>query len=191
MVLPIEELKRVFMKTIAVFGSAICKPGDADYEAARAVGCLLAENGYAAMSGGYEGVMEAVSQGASEAGGHVIGVTCEQIESYRGFKANRWVKEEIKYRTLRERVDHLMNRADGYIVMPGGLGTLHEMVMVWESMRVGEISTRPLICYGDYWQKVIEPLRDSIYISAYSWKYIFFADTPEQTVQALHTHFME
>jgi uncharacterized protein (TIGR00730 family) len=173
------------MKTIAVFGSAISKPGDADYEAAREVGRLLAERDFTTMSGGYEGVMEAVSKGANEAGGHVIGVTCEQIENYRGFRANAWVTQEIKYPTLRERVDHLMNRADGYVVMPGGLGTLHEMVMVWESMRVGELSTRPLVCYGEYWQKVIEPLRDSAYISIHSWTYIDFADTSQETVEII------
>lgn len=173
------------MKIIAIFGSAVAKPGDTDYEAAHETGRLLAENGFTVMTGGYEGVMEAASQGANEAGGHVIGVTCEQIEIYRGFRANQWVKEEIKFPTLRERVDYLMNSADGYIVMPGGLGTLHEMVMVWETMRVGEISPRPLVCYGEYWQKVIEPLRDSLYISAHSWTYIFFADTPQEATQII------
>ena len=68
---------------ITVFGGAQPKEGSAAYEEARELGKLLAERGHAVLTGGYMGTMEAVSRGASEAGGHVIGVTCEDIEEWR------------------------------------------------------------------------------------------------------------
>ena len=72
---------------ITVFGGAQPKEGSAAYEEARELGKLLAERGHAVLTGGYMGTMEAVSRGASEAGGHVIGVTCIDIEEWRGSTA--------------------------------------------------------------------------------------------------------
>ena len=63
-------------------------------------------------TGGYSGTMTAVSQGAADAGGHVIGVTCRQIEQFRPLGPNQWVKEEIKYDTLTERLLHLVRHND-------------------------------------------------------------------------------
>ena len=60
------------------------------------------------LTGGYRGVMEAVSKGANEAGGHVIGVTCGEVEASHGVKVNAWVKEERHCATLRERLDVLV-----------------------------------------------------------------------------------
>ncbi len=78
-------------RVIAVFGSSAPQPGSAAYEEARQIGRLLAEAGCAVATGGYCGTMAAVSQGAAEAGGHVIGVTCDQIEQFRPLGPNEWV----------------------------------------------------------------------------------------------------
>ena len=78
---------------ITVFGGAQPKEGTPAYEEARELGALLAQRGHAVLTGGYMGTMEAVSRGASEAGGHVIGVTCIDIEEWRGSSPNQWVKE--------------------------------------------------------------------------------------------------
>src|SRR5512136_460580 len=106
---------------IAVFGGSQPKPGDPVYQAALHLGQLLAENGYTVMNGGYIGAMEAVSRGASEAGGHVIGVTCDEIESWRPVSANRWVSEEWHYATLQERMIALIKNADAFLALPGGV----------------------------------------------------------------------
>ena len=115
-------------KIISVFGSSAPPPGSADYEAARMVGHLLARAGFAVQTGGYSGTMAAASQGASEAGGHVIGVTSAQIERFRPTPPNQWVVEEIKCQTLHERQLHLISNCHGAIVMPGGIGTLAEQL---------------------------------------------------------------
>ncbi len=175
------------MKTIAVYGSSATLPGEKDYEDSLAVGAALAQAGYAVMTGGYAGVMEAASRGAHEAGGHVIGVTTETIENFRGgnLKRNQWVVDEVRHPNLRERLMHLILSADAYVIMPGGLGTLNELVSVWELMRVNEIPQRAIICYGDYWRTMLALMQDSRYIHEDSWSMLQFVDTPAQMIKAL------
>src|SRR5512141_3078996 len=85
-------------------GGSEPKEGNAAYTEAMELGRLLAERGHTVLTGGYIGTLEAVSRGAHEAGGHVIGVTCEDIEEWRKVRATAWVKEEIGKTTLVERL---------------------------------------------------------------------------------------
>jgi uncharacterized protein (TIGR00730 family) len=151
-------------KVISVFGSSVPGPGSADYEMARDLGRRLAQAGFAVQTGGYVGVMEGASRGANEAGGHVIGVTCAQIEEFRPLKANPWVKEEIRHPTLRERVLYLVDRCDGIIVMPGGIGTLSELALAWSFAQVGEMTSKPIIPVGGLWQRTLAAFVDQAYI---------------------------
>lgn len=175
------------MAVIAVYGSSSVQAGDRAYDDSYQVGAALAKAGYAVMTGGYAGVMEAASQGASEAGGHVIGVTTEAIETFRGgnLRANRWVVDEVRHPTLRERLMHLILNADGYVIMPGGLGTLNELISVWELMRVGDIPVRRIICYGQYWREALAGLINSPYIDDASWAMLNFVTTPEEMIEIL------
>jgi len=149
---------------ISVFGSNDPQPGSADYEAARELGQQLARLGFVVQTGGYRGIMEAASRGASEAGGHVIGVTCAQIEQFRPLGANPWVKEEIRKTTLRERMLHLIECCDGIVAMPGGIGTLSELATAWNFVQVGEIPPRPIIPLGGLWQRTLAAFIDRAYI---------------------------
>src|SRR5262245_58484052 len=97
---------------ISVFGGSQPKEGDLAYAEARELGSLLAQRGHIVLTGGYIGVMEAVSRGAHEAGGHVIGVTCEDIEVWRPIKPNQWVKEEMRKKTLVGRLHTLIHECD-------------------------------------------------------------------------------
>jgi uncharacterized protein (TIGR00725 family) len=141
---------------ISVFGGAQPREGEPAYEQAVELGRLLAERGHAVLTGGYIGVMEAVSRGACEAGGHVIGVTCAEIERWRGTTANRWVKEEIKQETLVERLRILVQECDAALALPGGAGTLTEIALTWNLMIVQALPRRPLILVGDGWQHVFD-----------------------------------
>ncbi|MEO5887867.1 MAG: hypothetical protein ABIQ77_09400, partial [Anaerolineales bacterium] len=85
---------------VSVFGGSQPRADSTAYAEAQELGRLLAERGHIVLTGGYIGVMEAVSRGAHEAGGHVIGVTSEEIEAWRPIKANSWVMEEIRTKTL-------------------------------------------------------------------------------------------
>ena len=175
------------MKTVAVYGSSAVKSHHADYIAAQNVGKALAQAGYAVMTGGYSGIMEAASRGAAEAGGRVIGVTTSCIETHRGPKThvNQWVIEEIRQPTLRERLMYLILQSDAYIIMPGGLGTLTELALTWELIRVDELPTRPTICYGSYWADILASFRQCAYITPDTWRVLDFAETPHEVTNIL------
>ncbi|MCY3935375.1 MAG: LOG family protein [Chloroflexi bacterium] len=170
---------------ISAFGSSLPLPGSEDYELARTIGETLAKAGFQVMSGGYGGVMAAVSQGAAAAGGHVIGITCKQIERLGERAANRYLSEEIRYDTLDERVHHLIEQADGYVICSGGLGTLHEIATVLEWMRVGKIPRRPVVCRSSFWLPLLREIMASPYIPAGDRNLIQFADSQEQMLQHL------
>lgn len=140
---------------ITVFGGSQPKEGDSAYREALELGKLLAHAGHIVLSGGYIGTMEAVSRGANEAGGHVIGVTCEEIERWRPVKPNRWVKEERRCSTLLERLTELIQSSNAAIALPGGPGTLTEIALTWNLMIVESLPRRPLVLVGIGWQTVL------------------------------------
>ena len=153
----IEKLTdNVYNNAISVFGGSQPKPNELAYEGAYALGKMLAEASHTVLTGGYIGTMEAVSRGASEVGGHVIGVTCSEIERWRDVGANEWVKEEWKRETLIERLQVLIQECDAALALPGGAGTLTEIALTWNLMIVESMHRRPLILIGDGWQTVFD-----------------------------------
>jgi len=146
---------------ITVFGGSYPKAGDTAYTEAYELGKLLAEAGHSVLTGGYIGTMEAVSRGANEAGGHVIGVTCADIEAWRGIRANAWVQEERRFATLQERLNELVLACDAAIALPGGPGTLTEIALTWNLMIVSSIPPKPLILTGAGWKAVMESFYNS------------------------------
>jgi uncharacterized protein (TIGR00730 family) len=169
---------------ISVFGSSAPEPDSPAYAQARTVGRLLAEAGFAVSTGGYQGTMSAVSQGAADAGGRVIGVTSRRIEDFRGTRVNPWVTEVFHYESLAERVLHLVTHNDGMIVLPGGVGTLSELALAWSFLQVGEIERRPLVLLGDMWRKTIDSFA-SAYVPVTTRDLVRFADTPAAAVALL------
>jgi len=143
---------------VSVFGGSQPKEGDIAFEEAYALGKLLSEAGHTVMTGGYIGTMEAVSRGASEASGHVIGVTCGEIERWRDVDANRWIKEEWRKQTLIQRLQVLIRECDAAIALPGGPGTLTEIALMWNIMIVESMHRRPLVLVGGGWQSVFDQL---------------------------------
>jgi uncharacterized protein (TIGR00730 family) len=143
---------------VSVFGGSAPQPDTPAYTSAYQVGRLLAEAGYAVATGGYTGVMEAASKGAAEVGGHVIGVTTDALNRWesRAVQPNAWVKEEIKFPTLRDRLYHLVSFCDAAVILPGGIGTLGEFSLAWGLIQVGEIPTKPLILLGETWDTTLK-----------------------------------
>jgi hypothetical protein len=143
---------------ISVFGGSQPLEDSPAYAEARELGRLLAQKGHTVLTGGYIGTMEAVSRGASEAGGYVIGVTCRQIETWRGVGANKWVKDEWKKESLIERLEALIQGCDAALALPGGPGTLTEISLMWNMMIIGALERRPLILIGEGWRSVFDGL---------------------------------
>ena len=146
---------------ITVFGGSHPQPGSSAYAEAYELGKLLGQAGHTILTGGYIGTMEAVSRGANEAGGHVIGVTCEDIERWRDVKHNAWVQEERRFATLQERLNELVLACDAAIALPGGPGTLTEIALTWNLMVVASIPSKPLILTGAGWKSVMESFYNS------------------------------
>lgn len=174
---------------ISVFGGSQTHPGEAEYEAAQHLGRLLAESGYTVLTGGYIGAMEAVSRGAHEAGGHVIGVTCEEIERWRPIGANCWVKEEYRCKTLLERLQTLITTCDAAIALPGGPGTLAEVALLWNLMIIQVVAIKPFILIGTGWKTVMETFRDAfhVYCPSQQWQLLRFAPDVFAAVSMLPT----
>ncbi len=140
---------------ITVFGGSQPQPGSVAYAEAYELGSLLARAGHTVLTGGYIGTMEAVSRGANEAGGHVVGVTCTEIEIWRGTHANAWVKEERHFETFEQRLVELVRACDAAIALPGGPGTLTEIALTWNLMIIASMPRKPLVLIGPGWESVL------------------------------------
>jgi predicted Rossmann-fold nucleotide-binding protein len=105
--------------------------------------------------------MEAVSRGTAEAGGHVIGVTSAEIEAWRPLGPNRWVQEERRLTTTRERLFTLIESCDVALALPGGIGTLAEIAVMWSLLQVGAIPLRPFVLIGRGWRTTFDQLLSS------------------------------
>lgn len=173
---------------VTVFGGASPKPGQPAYAEALRLGRLLAEAGHTVLTGGYMGTMEAVSRGAAEAGGHTIGVTCEEIERWRSSPANSWVKEEWCRNSLADRLTSLMESGDALMALPGGPGTLTEISLAWNRLLIKSLSPRPLILIGNGWRAVFDQLftAQSDYIAENLREYLTFVQTVDEAVAKLN-----
>ena len=107
------------------------------------------------MNGGYMGIMEAVSRGAAEADGRIIGVTCNEIEKWRSIKPNKWISQEIRFETLQERLFYLVNNCNVAIAFPGGIGTITEIFLTWNMLAIGAIKDVPIWLVGYEWRPII------------------------------------
>ena len=149
---------------IAVFGASQTPPDHPDWDAAVRCGAGLASAGFAVATGGYGGIMEAVSRGAAAAGGHVIGYTAPEVFSGR-IGANEFVAEEVPAATLTERIHVMLTRADGAIALNGSIGTLAELVMAWNIAFVAQFSNetaKPVIAVGERWQRIVADLTEDL-----------------------------
>jgi hypothetical protein len=166
---------------ISVFGGSNPEEGSPAYEQAYQLGKLLGSHGMIVMTGGYMGTMEAVSRGASEAGGHVIGVTSEAIEAYRPTSPNQWVDEEWRFKGFKERLNALVEECDAAVALPGGIGTLLEICLTWNQMLINSIQPKPLILIGEPWRNVVGTFFDQLgdYVSERNRKFITFASDPQ------------
>jgi uncharacterized protein (TIGR00725 family) len=141
-------------RIVSVFGSGRAREGEPIYEVARELGRALAQAGFAIANGGYGGTMRATAQGAAEASGTVIGVTCR---AFKNSVANEYVTREVMTGSLEERLHNLIKAADAYVVLPGGTGTLLELASVWELKNKKFFDrAKPIVLLGDFWGPVVD-----------------------------------
>jgi len=145
---------------VAVFGSARTGAQEPTYAVAEELGAALVRAGFAVITGGGPGTMEAANKGASEAGGVSVGLGIE-LPFEAGL--NRWVDKGINFRYFFARKTMFVKYAQGFVVLPGGLGTLDELFEALTLRQTGKITSFPVVLMGtDYWAGLLGWLRDTV-----------------------------
>jgi uncharacterized protein (TIGR00730 family) len=147
-------------QAVSVFGSARTPPHHPDYDAARRLGAALARAGYAVITGGGPGSMEAVNRGASEAGGISVGLGIELPFEQR---LNDWVDIGINFRYFFARKTMFVKYAQAFVILPGGFGTLDELFESLALVQTGKVTRFPVILFGrQYWAGLLDWIRATV-----------------------------
>ncbi len=147
-------------RAISVFGSARISSDHPDYAAAELLGRRLAENGYAVITGGGPGIMEAANKGACEAGGESVGLVID-LPFEQGF--NEYVDLGIDFRYFVARKTMFVKYAQGFVVFPGGFGTMDELFEALTLVQTGKVTSFPIILIGtEFWDGLLGWLRDRL-----------------------------
>ena len=145
---------------VTVFGSARIGPDHPQYEEARKLGGRLAEMGYAVITGGGPGIMEAANRGCHEAGGLSVGCNIE-LPQEQGL--NPYVDLGIEFRYFFARKMMFVKYADAFVIFPGGFGTLDELFEALTLIQTGKIQDFPVILIGtEYWSGLLDWLRGTL-----------------------------
>jgi uncharacterized protein (TIGR00730 family) len=176
-----DALARVGLAA-AVFGSARIAADSGEYAAARELGRLLAERGYAVITGGGPGVMEAANRGAAEAGG--ISVGCN-IELPYEQEINPYANLVIDFRYFFVRKTMFVKYSEGFVVFPGGFGTLDELFEALVLIQTRKILGFPVVLYGhDYWRGLLDWLHERVLsdgmLAAGDLELVRLSDSPEE-----------
>ena len=147
---------------VSVFGSARSKPGSPEWELGERLGAALARAGYAVITGGGPGVMEAANKGTTEAGGLSIGLGIE-LPFEQGL--NEWVELGIDFRYFFARKTMFVKYAQAFVVLPGGFGTLDELFEAVTLVQTKKVTRFPVVLMGTaYWQGLIDWMRDTMQV---------------------------
>lgn len=180
----IEDLSRIH-NGVTVFGSARVKPEDPYYEMAEKLGRLLVQNGFAVITGGGPGIMEAANKGAAEAGGQSVGMN---IKLPFEQKPNPYANLHIDYKYFFIRKVMFVKYAVAYIIMPGGYGTMDEFFEALTLIQTKRVKSFPVILMGrEYWQGLLDWLKNSMLrtnmILPFDIEMIQIIDEPEEVVK--------
>jgi uncharacterized protein (TIGR00730 family) len=170
---------------ISVFGSARTKQGNLEWRRGEQVGRLLAEAGYAVITGGGPGAMAAANKGAHEAGGVSVGLGIE-LPFEQG--VNQWVDLELNFRYFFARKTMFVKYANGFIVLPGGFGTLDELFEALTLVQTRKVTRFPIVLLGEaYWSGLVAWLSDSAVpqgtIGKADLDLLQVTDSPEEAVE--------
>ena len=167
---------------VSIFGSSATQPDTAEYENARRLAQLLAQAGTDIACGGYGGIMEAVSRGATEGGGGALGYTLPPMS---GRKPNAFLSEDRPQATLYDRLHHLIHSSQALIAVNGGIGTVVEVFLAWNELYLNLLQPRPLVLVGASWRQAIDGLSALLEITDAHMEHITFADDIDHAVVQL------
>lgn len=169
-------------KIITVFGSSFLKPSDVQYKKAENIGKILAENKFTVCSGGYGGIMEAISKGAKSVNGKTIGITLENIDR----QPNEYIDESVIMPNWIERLMELIAIGDAYIIFKGGSGTLVELSALIEMMNKKIMKEKKIIFYTKFWLRVLNTIKhESITLNKIISRNVLFLNSYPEIIRAL------
>jgi len=167
---------------VTCFGSARITPDSPIYTRAMEVGAALARRGVAVITGGGPGIMEAANRGCAEAGGLSVGCNIE-LPNEQAF--NDWVQVGVEFRHFFVRKTMFVKYAQGFVIFPGGYGTLDELFEALTLSQTGKIEHFPIVLFGcAYWTGLLSWLRDEALeqrmVSAEDLDLVRITDDPEE-----------
>ena len=169
---------------VSIFGSARTKPDDPQYADATRLAAALADAGYAVITGGGPGIMEAANRGACEAGGTSVGLGIE-LPFEQGM--NQWVDIGVNFRYFFARKTMFVKYAQAFVVFPGGFGTFDELFEALTLVQTGKVTSFPVVLMGtSYWGPLVEWLRSTVLaegkLSARDLDLLHLTDDPDDAV---------
>jgi uncharacterized protein (TIGR00730 family) len=180
-----EAVERIGRPGVTVFGSARIGEEHPAYRQARETGHLFAQSGFAVVTGGGPGVMEAANRGAREAGGVSVGFN---IELPREQSSNRYLDIELTFNHLYARKTMLVKAAEGFVLFAGGFGTLDELFEALTLIQTGKVLHFPVVLVGaEFWAGLLEwierqPVTEGM-ISSEDKELLFVTDDPSEAVR--------
>src|SRR5207253_2513560 len=177
---------------VTVFGSARIKPDDPHYELARKMGAAIARLGFAVMTGGGPGIMEAANRGAKEINGRSVGCN---IELPHEQKPNAYLDRCVTLHYFFVRKALLVKYSYAFVVMPGGAGTLDELFEAITLIQTGKIKNFPIVIMGtDYWKELvgfIDKMAQRGTISASDLSLVYTTDSVEEAIAHIQSKAIE
>ncbi|MEM1354849.1 MAG: TIGR00730 family Rossman fold protein [Planctomycetota bacterium] len=177
---------------ITVFGSARTKPGDKYYELAMECGRKICDKHFAVITGGGPGIMEAANKGASQCGGHSVGLN---IDLPFEQKPNPYQTHELNFRYFFVRKVMFVKYACGFIIFPGGFGTLDELFETITLMQTQKIHPFPVVLIGhDFWDGLLDWARQTLdqqfhTISPDDLDLVKVTDDVDEAIDIIHQNF--
>jgi uncharacterized protein (TIGR00730 family) len=175
-------------RAVSVFGSARTKPGTPFYESAVEIGAALAAEGFAVITGGGPGIMEAANKGAKEAGGMSVGLGIE-LPFEQGL--NDYVDLGINFRYFFARKTMFVKYSQAYVCLPGGFGTLDELFEALTLVQTKKVTKFPVVLFGsEYWGGLVEWIRGAVAeagnISAPDLSLLHLTDDVDDMIRVVH-----
>ncbi len=146
---------------VTIFGSARVRPGSFAYEETKRVARVLGELGCDIITGGGPGLMQAANEGAAASGGQAESVGIRVALPFEQ-DVNAFVGMAFEHRTFFTRLHQFVLASDAFVVAPGGIGTVLEMMMIWQLLQVRHLSDTPLILVGRMWPGLVEWARTTM-----------------------------
>jgi uncharacterized protein (TIGR00730 family) len=188
-----EAVDKIDRPGVTVFGSARVRADDPVYKAAEAVGRGFAEAGFAVVTGGGPGVMEAANKGAQEAGGLSIGFNIDlPYEQHH----NRYLDVAVTFKHFYARKTMLVKAAEGFVMFPGGFGTLDELFEALTLIQTGKVLNFPVVLFDhEYWHGLLDWVRERLLeramISPDDLELLFRTDDPAEAVEIVVSSYEE